>query len=61
MKSTITALVILLAGGGIFDATWGCGECKTSRCLTVALVSEKSEAKITLVVRGMMKSRSGAT
>ena len=61
VKTTITALIMLLLGGGIFDVARGCRECTTVRCLTVAQASEKSEATLTLSVRGMMKSKSGAT
>ena len=61
MKLVITALVVLFVSSGLFTTTWACTACTTPKGRTVALVSEKSEATVTLVVRGMMKSRSGAT
>ena len=61
VKKTITASIILLVGGGLFDATWSCSECTVSRCFTVGQVAAKNEATVTLVVGGMMKSKSGAT
>ena len=61
MKLVITALLVLFVGDGLFTTTWACTACTTPKGGTVVLVSEKSEATVTLVVRGMMKSKSGAT
>ncbi len=60
MKSTITALIILLMSGGPFATTWACTAC-TAPEGDVVQVSDGSEATVTLVVHGMMKSKSGAT
>ncbi len=61
MKLIITTAVLLLVSSGLFAATWACTACPAPEGGTVVPVSEKSEAKVTLVVRGMMKSKSGAT
>ena len=61
MKLVITALVVLFVSSGLFTTTWACTACTTPKGGTVVLVSEKSEATVTLIVCGMMKSKSGAT
>ena len=61
MKSVITALIMLFLSSGLFTTTWACASCRAPEGGAGVEVSEKREATITLVVRGMMKSRSGAT
>ena len=61
MKLVITAFVVLFVSSGLVTTTWGCTACTTPKGGSVVLVSEKSEATVTLAVRGMMKSKSGAT
>ncbi len=61
MKLVITALVVLFVSNGLFTTTWACTACIAPKAGTIIQVSVKNEATVTLVVRGMLKSKSGAT
>ena len=61
MKWILVAAAMLVASGGVFDAAWACEACAPQKGMELAKASNKSEATVTLVVRGMMKRKSGAT
>lgn len=61
MKLVITVFVVLFVSSGIFATRWACTVCTALAADKVVQVSEKNEATATLKVRGMMKSKSGAT
>lgn len=61
MKSLIAVFAMLVLSGGFFDAPWA-GPDGTAPAGDKAVEAPKNtHATVTLIVAGMMKSKSGAT
>lgn len=61
MKLVITASVVLFLVGWVSTFAWTSPACTTQDRESLLEAAAKNEATVTLVVRGMMKSKSGAT